>query len=205
MDYIQNLSSATATLTQAVGIIQGTRWDATQEEARQYLRSMDMDTTFASGLVADMAADNFSWTLQNLTAGQRATTGRKSIAIWVRKFGFEANMTHLGDVWEITIPRGTQPGPPSARCGACRLWENGLCNCPDSQFYMTARGRGDWNCDDYTHRHHMNRWGCAGIVAFIVAAVAFLGIWMFTGSIWAAIYFFEVIFDIILALAEMFG
>ena len=105
MDYIHNLRENTTTLTQAVGILQGTRWDATQEQARQYLISVDMDLAFASGLVADMEADNFAQTLLNIASGAYAKTNYKSIAIWVRKFGFEATLAPSGDFWEISLPR----------------------------------------------------------------------------------------------------
>jgi len=37
-----------------------------------------------------------------------------------------------------------------------------------------------------------------------VAAMVFVGIWIFTGDIWAAILLFEIIFDIIIGIAEMF-
>ena len=198
MDYIQALTEGTTMLTQSVGILQGTNWEATPEQARQYLISMDMDLAFASGLVADMQADNFAQTIQNLAKGERATTGYKSIAIWVRKFGFDANLAPSGDLWEI------KPHEAGHTCETCKFWDEDLCNCPESEAYLSMRNDYDIACARYAHRH-MNRWGCIAIAAVAVAALAFLGTWIFTGNIWAAIYFFEMIFDIIMELGDIFS
>ncbi|MCL2571670.1 MAG: hypothetical protein FWE11_04635 [Defluviitaleaceae bacterium] len=173
MDYIHSMVEGTLQLHMAVGVLQGTRWDITQEEARQYLRDMDMDLSFASGLVADMAADNFNHTMTSLSNSGYGTTGYKSIAVWVRKFGYEAHLSH-GDRWEITP-------------------------CPEV-IHEAVHGHG-WGNMGYWRSHKL---GCAGILALIIAILAFLGIWMFTGSIWAAIYFFEVIFEVLMEIVSMF-
>ena len=201
MDYIHSLNEGTMLLNQAVRVLQGTGWEGNPEQARQYLISMDMDLAFASGLVADMEADNFAQTIQNLINGQAAATGYKSIAIWVRKFGFDANLAPSGEKWEICLH---ETGHGTAVCGTCKFWDDTICNCQDSEAFSTIRNENDWACANYTQRH-MNRWGCAGIIALIVAVVAFLGIWIFSGDIWAAIILFEVIFEIILELIEAFS
>jgi len=164
MDYMQNLKDGTTTLIQAVGILQGTRWDATQEEAKAYLMSMDMDFASASSLVADMETDFFTQTVENLLRGEYAKTGYKSIAVWVRKFGLSAELTTTGDFWEITL-------------------------CEEE--ILAAEG----------HRS-IGRGGCIGIIAVVIAVAVFLGVWIFTGNIWAAIYLFEVILEFILEFAD---
>ena len=201
MDYIHSLKEGTKMLTQAVKILQGINWDATPDQARQYLISMDMDLNFASGLVADMDADNFAQTLEKLANGERATTGYKSIAIWVRKFGFDANLAPSGDLWEIKLHAA---GHGTATCETCQFWDEDLCNCPNSEMYLAMRSDYDRACANYAQKH-MNRWGCAAIIALVVAVVAFLGVWIFTGNIWAAILLFEVIFEILIELIEAFS
>jgi len=166
MNYIQNLKDGTATLIQAVGILQGIRWDASQDEARQYLRSMDMDFASASSLVADMDTEFFTQTIENLLRGEYAKTGYKSIAVWVRKFGLNADLDTSGDFWVIT---------PYAE--------------------EVFAGNMSWN-------NRIGRGGCIGIIAVIVAIAVFLGVWIFTGNIWAAIYLFEVILELILEFAD---
>jgi len=178
MDYIQSLTEGTDMLTQAVSILRGTRWDATQEEARQYLRSMDMDLTFASGLVADMEANNFIWIIQNLASTGHATTSYKSIALWVRKFGFYAELSPSGDVWEIGI---------NHEAG------NGFHMLHGIQEQISRFAPSGFNLK-----------GCAIIAVLGIAVLAFIVTWMFTGSIWTAVYFFEVIFDVLLSIIEMF-
>ena len=202
-NYIHDLAGGTAMLTQAVGILQGTRWDGNADQARQYLISMDMDLNFAAGLVADMDADYFAKTIQDLAHGGAARTGYKSVAIWVRKFGYDATLTASGDVWEIRYCPATAPGGP-VYCGTCTLWEDELCNYPESGAYMTVRMSNDMACANYSPRHRYG-WGIAGIIAAVVAAMVFLGVWIFTGDIWAAILLFEVAFEIILIIAEVLG
>ena len=200
---VQNLAQGTAMLTQAVEILQGTRWDASPEEARQYLVSMDMDVAFASALVADMNADNFAQAVQQLSNGLVATTSRKAIAIWVRKFGFNAALAHTGDVWEITIGHGHIG---DVTCGTCKYWHDGVCDCPESQAYADVRMADAQACDGYVcRRSYMQRMGCIGVVALIAAVAVFLGAWVFTGNIWAAILLFEIIFDILMELGDLFG
>ena len=198
MDYINNLKEGTAMLIQSVKVLQEISWDTTQEQARQYLISMDMDLNFASGLVADMEADGFAGTIQRITNGEKATTGYKSIAIWVRKFGFDANLTKAGDVWEIKLHEAGHT------CATCKFWHEDMCNCPESEAYLSLRNDYDLACTNYAPKH-MNRWGCAAIIALAAAVIAFLGVWIFTGNIWAAILLFEVIFDIILDLIDAFS
>ncbi|MCL2379067.1 MAG: hypothetical protein FWC77_08080 [Defluviitaleaceae bacterium] len=186
MNYIHDLTQGTAMLTKAIGVLQGTRWDGNQEEARQYLISMDMDVAFASSLVADMEASNFTWAVHNLTTTGYATTGHKSIAIWVRKFGFEANLAASGDFWEITAGQAAHSGD---------TWDNN----GDGSFNMNMR--------EYIHSYMpsgVSKRGCFGIIALIIAVIVFVGAWMITGSIWAAIYFFEVIFYILIDVLDAF-
>ena len=175
MDYIQSLKEGTDMLTQAVGILQGTRWDATKEEARQYLRNMDMDLAFASGLIADMEASNFAWVIENLASTGHATTSYKSIALWVRKFGFDAELSNSDDIWEIYASEEASSGFHGIQGFIGRLIPIGF-----------------------------NLKGCAVIGALCIAILVFIGIWMFTGSIWIAIYFFEFIFDALLGILEIF-
>ena len=173
MDYINNLRHNTMLLIQSVGVLQGTRWDVSVNQARQYLVSVDMDLNFASGLVEDMQAENFTQTIDNLAFGQYAKTGYKSIVIWVRKFGFEAHMAPTGDFWQIVCAYETQ----AAHWGFSEM------------------------CD-YARGHKL---GCVGVFAFIIAAAVFVGVWVFTGDIWAAIILFEILFDILIGIGEMFG
>ena len=174
MNHPQDLTQYTANLTQAVGILQGVRWDATESEARQFLISMDMDLAFAAGLVADMEADGFMPKMHLILRGEYVTTGYKSIAIWVRKFGFDATLNDTGEAWVITYGFGSTHTdtvwPPHAAHGL----------------------------------RNMSRGGCAGIAALVVAAAVFIGIWVFTGDIWAAIFLFEIIFDILMEIADIF-
>jgi len=216
MGYIPDLTAATAALTKYVEVLQGARWDASQDEARRYLVSMDMDLAFATGLLEDMRSDNFTRTIQNITQGFQASTGHKSIAIWVRKFGFEATLTSSGDRWNITYPRNIEYTNQET-CGGCAFWEDGLCQCCQSENFMTHRFESSWPCAGFSPAgsfmgHHFNqhmpvrfsKGGCIAVVAVIIAILAFIGIWMFTGSLWAAIYFFEFIFEFIMELSEMF-
>ena len=203
MDNIQNLSENTELLRKAVGIMQGTRWDGTTTEARQYLVGMDMDLAFALGLVADMDGENFAQAVTRLAGGERVTTRHKSIAIWVRKFGFTATLASSGDLWEIGHSFAVNDGTVTS-CGTCKFWKDGLCDCSDSEFCMAGRVDSDFACPEYAYRRHMNRWGCGAVVALIVAVMVFLGAWFFTGNIWAAIYLFEVIFDILMELVDIF-
>ena len=106
MSYINHLFEGTTMLYKAVGVLQNTRWDLTQDEARRFLMEMDMDIAFASGLVADMEADGFGVKMHSLHSGIKVTTGHKSIALWVRKFGFDASLAHTGDMW-IICPGGS--------------------------------------------------------------------------------------------------
>ena len=200
--YIHDLTEATTMLTKSVRVLQGSSWEGNPEQARQYLISMDMDLAFASGLVSDMEADNFAQAIRNLTEGKNTVTGYKSIAIWVRKFGFDANLLASGDKWAITPHH--ELGHGEASCGTCKFCEDGICNCLESVNYLSARDSNSLACENYKHRH-MNRWGCAAIIAIIVAILGFFGVWIFTGNIWAAIYIFEVLFDIILELTEIFN
>ena len=182
MGYIDNLFEGTTMLHKAVAILQGTCWDYTQEEARHFLVSMDMDITFVTGLVGDMEADGFGQKMHNLHNGQQVTTAHKSIALWVRKFGFDASLAPTGDIWVI---------------------------CPGGNWGAVNWGQCDWYHGGSDHAPvpygiRINRGGCIGIGAFIVAAMVFVGIWIFTGDIWAAILLFEIIFDIIIGIAEMF-
>jgi len=185
MNYINQLFEGTTMLYKAVGVLQGTRWDCTPEEARHFLISMDMDVAFATGLVADMEADGFGHKMHTLHSGQQVTTGYKSIALWVRKFGFDASLTHTGDVWVI---------------------------CPGGNWGVVNWNQCDWYHDQWNHAPHapihhrrgFSRGGCIGIGAFIVAAMVFVGVWVFTGDIWAAIFLFEIIFEILIEIADMF-
>ena len=172
MNHPQDLTQATANLTQAVGILQGVRWDATENEARQFLINIDMDLTFAAGLVSDMEADGFMPKMHLILRGEHVTTGYKSIAIWVRKFGFDATLNDTGEAWVITY------GSAHADTGWAPHAAHGLTN-------MSWRG-------------------CAGIAALAVAAAVFIGVWVFTGDIWAAILLFEIIFDILMEIADIF-
>jgi len=184
MSYINHLFEGTTMLYKAVGVLQNTRWDCTQEEARQFLVSMDMDITFAASLVADMEADGFGQKMQTLHNGHKVTTIHKSIALWVRKYGFDASLAHTGDIWVI---------------------------CPGGNW-----GAVNWNQCDWSHgawmepMHPVGRQpgfrcgGCIGVGALVIAGLVFVGIWMFTGDLWAAILMFEVIFDILLEIADMF-
>ena len=174
MNHPQDLTQATANLTQAVAILQGTRWDATESEARQFLISMDMDLAFAAGLVADMEADGFMPKMHLILRGQHVTTGYKSIAIWVRKFGFDAKINDTGEAWVIT---------------------HGLGNAHEDTGWAPHAAHGLRN---------MNWRGCAGVAALAVAAAVFIGVWVFTGDIWAAIFLFEIIFDILMEIADIF-
>lgn len=181
MNYINHLFEGTTTLYNAVGVLQGTNQNYTQEEARQFLISMDMDIAFASGLVADMEADGFGHKMHSLHSGHQVTTTYKSIALWVRKFGFDASLAHTGDFWVI---------------------------CPGGNWGAVNWSQCDWYHDEWEHppMHHrrgIRRGGCAG-GAFVLAVMVFVGIWLFSGDIWAAIILFEIIFEILISIAEMF-
>ena len=184
MNYSHDLTEGTATLAQAVGILQGTRYDATPEEARRYLISMDMDVAFASSLVADMEADNFKFKILSLLRGEYVTTSYKSIAIWVRKFGFDATLNDTGDLWILTQGFNNMhhvhnnwdfPHPQSVSMGHA---PHGFC-------------RTHWR-------------GCTGVGILAIAAAVFIGVWVFTGDIWAAIFLFEILFDILMEIADIF-
>jgi len=182
MGYIDSLFEGTTMLYKAVAILQNTSWDYTQEEARQFLVGMDMDIASAAGLVEDMESDGFGQKMHNLYDGQKVTTAHKSIALWVRKYGFDASLASSGDIWVI---------------------------CPGGNWGAVNWSQCDWFHDesDLAPVHHgirFTRGGCIGVGAFIVAALVFVGMWIFTGNIWAAILLFETIFEILVGIAEMF-
>ena len=93
---------------------------------------------------------------------------------------------------------------PDFTCGMCAGWYGGKCHNEESPHAQTKRKGGTPACDFYALEYHGTGWFIKdwimhhkAVIALIIAGTAFLGIWFFTGDIWAAMILFEILLDIL--------
>ena len=93
-------------------------------------------------------------------------------------------------------------------CGMCANWYGGVCHHEQSLHFDTKRKGGAEACEFFAEEYHGTGWyikdwiihhkgAFAGAAAVFVLICVFLGVWFFTGDIWAAIIMFEILMEIL--------
>lgn len=92
-------------------------------------------------------------------------------------------------------------------CGQCASWQDGQCHCEDAITAFTLREADAPACANYISFHKMSlhnnsawHWITHHVkssLAIAVIILVFLGIWLVTGDIWAAIIIVEILFEIL--------
>ena len=96
-------------------------------------------------------------------------------------------------------------------CGKCASWAENSCHCeysphsntfrqsdaPACAEYVSAQKLADSQQGFFFQARHWVENHAKSTIAFVVAIIVFIGAWLITGDIWAAIIIFEILLEIL--------